>query len=189
MPRQFFDLMDSNNVGVPLAIVLVGPSGCGKTSVGRALARLRKAQFIDADNFHSPGAIEKMSRGIGLSDDDRMPWLHQLRTQIHDPLAETDIVLACSALKDSYRRLLASGSRQVVFFYLKVGAKELKRRLSERAGHFAGADLLQSQLDTLELPGPDEIIDAECSLNEVCAVVEKKLVPLSARPLTHIEEA
>ena len=123
MPRQFFDLMDSNNVGEPLAIVLVGPSGCGKTSVGRALARLRKAKFIDADDFHSPEAIEKMSRGIGLSDEDRMPWLNRLRTQIHDPLAETDIVLACSALKDNYRRLLASGSRQSRFLLPQGGSQ------------------------------------------------------------------
>ncbi len=189
MPRQLFDLMDSDNVGEPLAIVLVGPSGCGKTSVGRALARLRQAEFIDADDFHSPEAIEKMSRGIGLSDEDRMPWLNRLRTQIHDPLTQTDVVLACSALKDKYRKLLAGGARRVLFFYLKVGTKELTRRLSERAGHFASADLLQSQLNTLELPGPDEIIDAECALDEVCAAVEEKLLSMSARPTTHAEEA
>lgn len=168
--------MNSDNVGDLLAIVLIGPSGSGKTTVGRELAARRGAVFVDADDFHSTEAIEKMSRGIGLSDDDRLPWLSRLAAILHAPQTHPEIVLACSALKTKYREVLANGTRKVVFIYLRVELEELARRLTERQGHFAGTSLLLSQLDALEVPGPDEIIDAGLSFEQVCAAVEDRLL-------------
>src|SRR4029079_7651272 len=102
-------------------IVVMGPAGAGKTTIGLALAQSLGWRFLDADDFHSPANVEKMRNGIGLTDDDRAPWLAAMHDALEQALTSaTSVVLACSALKESYRRALtpaAAGSR-IRFVYL-----------------------------------------------------------------------
>jgi gluconokinase len=137
-------------------IVIMGVAGAGKTTVGQALAQAIGWEFHDADELHSPENIAKMHRGEGLTDDDRRPWLAALRALIATILHnERHAVLACSALKQSYRRELVPAdvpATAVRFAYLNVPTAELRRRLAARAHHFAPPELLTSQLATLEPP-------------------------------------
>jgi carbohydrate kinase (thermoresistant glucokinase family) len=166
------------------AYVLYGVAGCGKTTLGRALVeRLndaapetgRDAVFVDADDLHSPEAREKMSRGEPLTETDREPWLARVRARMLDSarprdvdgrLTHRDVVVACSALRRDHRASLVRDEEahsqwlaSVDFVFLRVHAKAaLEKRLrarQESSGHFFPASLLQSQLDTLELPSDD----------------------------------
>jgi gluconokinase len=113
-------------------------------------------RFVEGDDYHSAANVEKMRHGIPLTDADREPWLDALSGFIEGCLARNeDVVLACSALKRAYREKLG-GAPGVFYVYLRGEREELKRRLERRKGHFAGVDLLDSQLNTLEEPGPDE---------------------------------
>jgi gluconokinase len=142
-------------------VVVMGVAGAGKTTVGRALAARLGWPFADADAFHSAGAVAKMARGEGLTDADRAPWLGRLRALIERHLAEgRPLVLACSALKARYRRTLAREGEPVRFVWLDAPADALVERLESRPGHFAGADLLDSQLAALEPPGNALRLDA-----------------------------
>ena len=134
----------------------MGTTGAGKTTVGTLLARKLDWRFADADDFHSPENVEKMREGKPLDDADRRPWLQALREEIESWLrTQEDVVLACSALKRSYRdQLRASGD--VKFVYLKGSYDEIAQHLEGRQGHFAKRDLLASQLETLEEPEVDE---------------------------------
>jgi gluconokinase len=151
-------------------IVVMGVAGAGKTTVGRELAQAIGWEFHDADEFHSPENIAKMHRGEALTDDDRRPWLATLSALIATIVREgRRAVLACSALKHSYREVLvppgvAPGA--VRFTYLDVPAGELRRRLTERHDHFAPPELLASQLATLEAPRDAVWIDGMCSVEE-----------------------
>lgn len=143
-----------DNVGDPRvrgdggrSIVIMGPAGCGKTTIGTLLAQSLGGRFVDADDHHSTEARAKMGRGMALSDEDRAPWLGRLAKLLE---RDETTVLACSALKTSYRRALASGSRRVIFVHLNVPSEELNRRLERRMNHFAGPALLQSQLSAWE---------------------------------------
>jgi carbohydrate kinase (thermoresistant glucokinase family) len=144
----------------PVVIVIMGPAGAGKSTVGQSLASALGWRFIDADAFHSSTNLDRLSRGEALSDADRAPWLEALRREIAHAIArEEPMVLACSALRRSYRETLLRDDRErhrVCNVYQRVGADELARRLRSRVGHFAPVELLQSQLETLEEPAPDE---------------------------------
>ncbi|HET7288947.1 MAG TPA: gluconokinase [Thermodesulfobacteriota bacterium] len=133
-----------------MVLIIMGVSGAGKTTVGRVLARKLGWNFFDADDLHSEKNKEKLKNGIPLTDEDRLPWLGALRGLIWG--LDAPSVIACSALKKSYRDKLAGSGRDVRFVYLG-GDKELIRgRLERRKGHFAGAGILESQLETLEEP-------------------------------------
>ena len=158
----------------------MGVAGAGKTLVGKTLARTIGGAFYDADDFHSRANIEKMSRGEGLTDADRRPWLAAMRSIIAGILERADHgVLACSALKEGYRRALVpedAPAPSVRFVYLDVPEAVLRERLANRKGHFAPPELLPSQLEALEPPAdalwedgtksPDEIVrSVRASLN------------------------
>jgi gluconokinase len=141
-----------------MVIILIGVSGSGKTSIGKALSVLTGSTFLDADDYHSPANIAKMSRGEALNEADRQPWLNIL-SELIDSQIELDkpTILACSALKKSYRgQLNRANPASVHFVYLKLTPELLERRLRQRQGHFMSPELLLSQLETLEEPTPTE---------------------------------
>jgi gluconokinase len=143
-------------------IIVVGVAGSGKTTVGHALAVATGWPFHDGDDFHPPGNIEKMSRGIPLSHADRVPWLETLHAKIAEYVEEKrDAVFACSALTQAARALLVGdlGAR-VRFVYLQGDFESLRQRMAARTNHFFKPDLLRSQFDVLEEPTDAVIVDA-----------------------------
>lgn len=139
----------------------MGVSGSGKTTVGKLLAASLNWDFVDADDFHPAANIEKMSRGIPLDDADRMPWLRQMQSAIGDWLqAKKNAVLACSALKATYRDLLCGDRVQMKLVYLKGDFELISQRLQQRSNHYMKANLLSSQLAALEEPQNAIVIDA-----------------------------
>lgn len=155
-------------------IVMMGVSGSGKTVVGRTLARRLKCPFFDGDDFHPPENIAKMTRGIPLDDDDRRPWLVALRDLIDRYLSQDKTaVIACSALKQSYRRLLAQDNAGLAFVYLKGDFDLIWQRLSTREDHYMKAGMLRSQFDDLEEPSSGEAlsVDANRPPNEIVDII------------------
>ena len=139
-----------------MIIIIFGVSGAGKTTVGKLLGRELSWRFIEADDFHPTANIEKMRNGHPLTDEDRWPWLEELRQQIERSLsARKNAVLACSALKRAYRDHLRV-SDEVKFVFLRGDYALVERQLRSRHRHFMNANLLQSQFDNLEEPQPDE---------------------------------
>jgi len=149
--------------------IVMGVVGAGKTTVGKLLASELGWQFADADDFHPASNVEKISHGMPLTDEDREPWLDRLRSAILKWIADgQSMVLACSALKQSYRTKLQV-SPEVRFVFLKGSADLIAERLQARHGHFAGKAILASQLADLEEPhdavtveiseGPQQIVD------------------------------
>jgi len=133
--------------------IVMGVSGCGKSSIGQGLAEALDGQFYDADDYHLAASIEKMSQGIALTDDDRKPWLELLSQKLVQWHEKGDVVLACSALKQIYRDMLAQGAPDAVQFIYLQGSKALiAARLAARENHFMAASLLDSQFATLEEP-------------------------------------
>jgi len=119
-----------------MVVLLMGVTASGKTTVGRLLGAALGYPFYDADDFHPPANVDKMRRGIPLTDADRRPWLETLRDLVRRSLAENrDVVLACSALKDAYRRYLLIDVR-VTLVYLKADRDLIRQRLQQRRGHF-----------------------------------------------------
>lgn len=136
-----------------MIIIVMGVSGSGKTTVGKLLAESLGWNFSDADAFHSPENVKKMRRGIPLTEADRQPWLEALQAAIKQWLQEnTNVVLACSALKDSYRQFLVVDRDSIQLVYLKGTYDLIQKRLQERQNHYMSETLLQSQFDALEEP-------------------------------------
>jgi len=130
-------------------VLIMGVAGSGKTTLGKLLAEKTGWELIDADDYHSVNSKQKMARGIALMDDDRLPWLKRLRDAAENNIANNKkTLLACSALKESYRQQLIYDG----IVYLKGSFEEIRSRLSGRAGHFFDERLLQSQFDILEEP-------------------------------------
>ncbi len=154
---------------------MMGVTGAGKTTIGRLLAERLGWEFADADDFHSPENITKMSQGLPLEDADRLPWLRSLRTAMDRWTAEKrNVVLACSALKKSYRELLAAGP-QVRFIYLKGSYGLIWERLRHRHGHFANEQLLASQFSSLEEPDDALVVNIDGSAEQVAAEIDRRL--------------
>lgn len=154
----------------------MGVSGCGKSTVGKLLAPRLGATFFDADDFHPAANVEKMRNGKPLTDDDRAGWLDRLSALIADNNRLGDsIVLACSALKESYRLHLSDAAENVSFVFLKGNFETIMRRLERRGGHYMPASLLESQFAALEEPADAIVIDIDLSPNEA---VENILIRL-----------
>jgi gluconokinase len=136
------------------AVIVMGVSGCGKSSVGEAISEALGLEFVEGDGLHPASNVEKMSRGIPLTDEDRMPWLDVIGDTMKAKLERNEgIVVSCSALKRSYRdRLRAAVDGNLFFVYLHGSKDLLTRRMGERTGHFMPPSLLESQLATLEVP-------------------------------------
>src|SRR5580704_11167373 len=125
-----------------MIVIVMGTTGSGKTTIGSLLSKGMGWEFVDADDFHPPANVEKMKHGIPLTDADREPWLKALHDKIVEWIAEgRKVVLACSALKQSYRDELRT-SGDVKFVYLKGSYELFSQRVSARKGHFAKQDLL-----------------------------------------------
>ena len=153
----------------------MGPAGSGKTTIGELLASQLAWDFFDGDSFHNDANIEKMSRGIPLTDDDRIPWLQSIReAMVQWEARGQNAVLACSALKRSYREVLRF-SPNVKLVYLKGTYELLSERLRSRKGHYAGEQLLASQLADLEEPVDGIMIDASRAPEEIVAEIRKQL--------------
>jgi gluconokinase len=152
-----------------VAIVVMGVAGSGKTVVGEALAARMGLPFRDADEFHPPENVARMSAGVALTDEDRWPWLDAIGEALCR--APGGIVVACSALRRVYRdRLRQAAARPVTFLYLSGSRRTIGRRIGGRRGHFMPPSLLDSQFATLEPPGPDERsleVSVEPPLDEV----------------------
>jgi gluconokinase len=161
----------------PLIIVIMGPAGAGKTTVGTRLASSLGWRYLEADDFHSAANIERMRQGIPLTDRDRAPWLAAIRDALRDSLAHGErVVLACSALKEEYRRVLVPPNArrdQVGFVYLHASPTLLRARLAHRVGHFAGPELVDSQLKTLEEPADALWVEASSSPEEIVARIRR----------------
>jgi gluconokinase len=149
-------------------VVLVGVAGSGKTTVGRALAGRLGWDFVDADDLHPQANIDKMAHGIPLGDADRLPWLEAVNEVLRARAAlGRTTVLACSALKEDYRRILVASIPEVVIVYLKVGYELGLQRLKTRAGHYMPAELLESQFAALEEPRQALAVDAALSVGQI----------------------
>src|SRR5258707_5184138 len=145
----------------------MGVCGCGKTGVGTRLAQKLHYEFLDADNFHPPANNEKMKHGIPLTDEDRIPWLQNLHREIATRLSQSkSVILACSALKESYRETLREGLPQIRFVYLHVDKETLAQRLQQRKRHFFPKELLDTQLATLEGSHDALVVEANRPLDE-----------------------
>jgi gluconokinase len=143
-----------------MIVVVMGVTGSGKSTVGALLARRLGWRFIEADDYHSRSEIEHMSAGHPLSDEERQPWLAKLRQVLLDCVARKEnAVLACSALKEAYRRLLTVDANSVRFVYLKGDPALIRYRLQHRVGHFAREGLLASQYAVLEEPDDALTVD------------------------------
>ena len=155
-----------------MIIVVMGPTGSGKTTIGSLLAQQLGWDFVDADQFHSAANKEKMHQGIPLTDADRAPWLAAIHQQIEQWLAEKrNVVLACSALKQSYRDLLWRGG-DVKLVYLKGSYELIAQRLLNRHGHFADEHILAGQFADLQEPTDAITVDIsappEKIVEEIC---------------------
>ncbi|MDO7575896.1 MAG: gluconokinase [Flavobacteriaceae bacterium] len=156
-------------------IIVMGVSGSGKTTLGEKLSRLLGISFVEGDQFHSPMNIKKMKDGIPLDDEDRAPWLHDLNKRLIQE-KNTGVVLACSALKQSYRDVLSRNihSDQLLWVYLACDLKTLKKRMENRI-HFMPISLLESQLETLEVPVEGIHLDANTELNDLVNQIKSHL--------------
>jgi carbohydrate kinase (thermoresistant glucokinase family) len=160
-------------------IILTGVAGSGKSTVGRALAEELGWRFCDADDLHDAESVDRIRRNEPLEDADRVPWLKRVRGVIEEmKAAGTPVVIACSALKAQYRRVLGDGLTGIRFVFLRGTPALLLERLARRRDHFAGPGLLASQLADLEPPGDALEIDVSLPVDRI---VERILDDLRRR--------
>jgi gluconokinase len=143
-----------------MVIVVLGVAGSGKTTVGTMLADALHCQYLEGDSLHSPENIDKMSRGVPLTDYDRGPWLSALHARMLDFFDRgQDLVVGCSALREKYREELARGIA-IRWVYLRASPALIRSRLSDRKDHFMKVDMLDSQFDALKEPSDAIVVDA-----------------------------
>lgn len=156
-------------------IILFGVSGSGKSTIGKKISKDLKFKFIEADDFHSINNINKMKRRLALNDNDREEWLQALNNKLKDQSINT--VLACSALKEKYRKKLIRGLDINIFWFCLKGEFDLiNQRLKKRNNHFFSSSLLQSQYDIIEYPDYCNFIDISESKNKIVELIKLKLL-------------
>lgn len=154
--------------------VVMGVCGAGKTSVGKAIAETYGATFIDGDDLHPRANILKMASGHPLNDEDRAPWLERIG-DVFFSLQRRNLsgVIVCSALKKSYRDIIRKDNEGLIFVHLTGSMETILERMAARQGHYMKKEMVQSQFDTLEVPGSDEqdvvSVSIEKPLDEVIA--------------------
>jgi carbohydrate kinase (thermoresistant glucokinase family) len=151
-----------------MIVLVMGVSGSGKNTVGEPLAQRLGWKFIDGDDYHPPENVKKMAAGIALQDEDRWPWLDRLNGMLRQ---EKNVVLACSALKEAYRRRLLAGIADCAIVHLRGSFELIRSRVEQRRHRYMPASLLQSQFETLEPPAKaidvDVSLDVEVSLKTI----------------------
>ena len=159
-----------------MIIIVFGVSGSGKTTIGKLLAEQLRLPFYDADDFHPEANVKKMSDGFPLDDVDRAPWLLALAKYIAEWSQGKGAVLACSALKESYRTLLSSQYRKdIIWVYLSGSKAVIKKRMETRADHFMPSKLLDSQFEALEVPTYGIHVDISKDKTTIVETVLSKL--------------
>lgn len=158
-----------------MIVLVMGVSGSGKNAVGEPLAKCLGWKFIDGDDYHPPENVKKMAAGTPLQDEDRWPWLDRLNGMLRN---EKDAVVACSALKEAYRRRLLTGIADFAIVYLRGSFDLIRSRVEARRHRYMPASLLQSQFDTLEPPAEaidvDVSRDIEMSLKTILASLDAR---------------
>lgn len=161
-----------------MTIILMGVTGCGKTLIGGLLSERLGLPFFDGDSFHPPANIEKMSSGIPLNDEDRKPWLEALSNHLAEQENKGGCILACSALKKSYRDILDKKKKiNVRFVYLKGTSELIGQRLTLRDNHYMPPRLLRSQFEALEEPDDAITVSVDPSPKTIVEEIAGKLHP------------
>ena len=160
-----------------VVLVMIGPMGCGKTTIGKLLSSRLNRHFYDADDFHPPENVSKMRAGIPLEDSDRFPWLKRLHDEIQTWLRQDQpVVLACSALKKTYRDMLGIDQKSVISVYLKGPFALIHERIVRRSHQYMPEQLLRSQFEALEEPRSGITVDIspppEQIVNEIVSRLE-----------------
>lgn len=169
----------SDSAGKPAVIVVMGVASSGKTSLGERLAERLGWSFRDADSFHPPENVAKMSSGTPLTDEDRKPWLAAIAAWIDDLRTNGgNGIVTCSALKRAYREVIVGDRPDVTLVYLRGSRELIGQRMAARQHHFMPPALLDSQFATLEEPGADEkplVVPVEASKEAIVAQVVREL--------------
>jgi gluconokinase len=166
-----------------MIILVMGTTGAGKTTVGKLLAARLRWTFLDADDFHPPANIEKMKHGIPLTDEDRFPWLERIHAELlRLTLSGKNAVLACSALKQSYRDQL-SAALDMRIAYLRGTYEDMRRHIESRHGHFAGEAILAGQFADLEEPKNALLLDVSHSTEQLVTAIIANLHLAGPSPL------
>ncbi len=155
-----------------MIVVVMGVSGAGKTTIGEALAHRLGWRFIDADDYHPPENVARMAAGTPLEDEDRWPWLDKLNLLLKK---EKQAVVACSALKEAYRRRLTAGLSDYKIVYLHGSRKLIRSRMKARPHRYMPASLLDSQFATLEPPAQAIAIDVAAEPSACIAAIISQL--------------
>lgn len=151
----------------------MGVTGSGKTSIGAIVSERLGYDFIDADDYHPQENIQKMSLGEPLDDSDRLPWLREINNKVK--ASPRSIVLACSALKESYRRILLDGIDKYIVIHLKGSPELIVERIRSRQGHFAHEGILKSQFQDIEAPENAIVIDVSLSPDSIAWEIQRQL--------------
>jgi gluconokinase len=162
-------------------LILMGVSGVGKTTVGRRLADALDWDFVDGDDFHPPENVEKMDRGEPLTDEDRGPWLRSIRDFIHERVSgDTPTIVACSALKAAYRKILLQDNAGAKIVFLRGSKALIRRRMEARTDHFFDAELLDSQFEALEAPTREAVltVNVDASPEAIVRTIRRELPAL-----------
>ena len=159
-----------------MIVIIIGVSGAGKTTIGQALAHELGWSFLDADDYHPSQNVAKMAAGLPLEDEDRKPWLDSLNLELRKFDARgASVVLACSALKEKYRRRLTNGIERLRYVYLKGDFDLIHARLARRRHRYMPASLLESQFAALEPPQDAIAVDVSAAAAACVALIAAQL--------------